>query len=370
MINLNLLDIPKGQKAPEFTGPKTDNEATLLDESLDFFESERETFQPKTEETIEDNQLFAIDDIDTEPVDDSFSKTLKTTEEHVESFDEDFATKTDENKGSWVKMLGIAAAVILLLAILYFAVLPLITGGDEPQPETVPQTVETQTPVATETPTQPQSNIPPEIAAQYRLNSAENSYRINLANRLLESRATGGNHQMVVVTDGYAYTSILADSRDAANRYSTSLKSTLGGNISPKLESTEATTVSGRSKVIANFSMRLSETSGSPQAQSFNTVLNDQNFDATTKALGKQHNTRITYLKRGDQSRQGTLTATNYYVRISGTQKSVTAFIGDLAKQFPSVNLLKMSLFTPNATSINSNAVTANLELVFYSPVR
>lgn len=368
MINLNLLDIPKGQKAPEFTGPKPDNEATLLDESLDFFESERETFQPRPEETVDDNQLFAIDDIDTEPVDDSFSKTLKTTEEHVESFDEDFATKTDENKGSWVKMLGIAAAVILLLAILYFAVLPLITGGDATQPETIPQTVES--PVATESPAQPQSNIPPEVAAQYRLNTAENSYRINLANRLLESRATGGNHQLVVVTDGYAYTSVLADSRDAANRYSANLKSALGGNITPKLESTEATTVSGRSKVIANFSMRLSETSGSPQAQSFNTVLNDQNFDATTKALGKQHNTRITYLKRGDQSRQGTLTATNYYVRISGTQKSVTAFIGDLAKQFPSVNLLKMSLFTPNATSINSNAVTANLELVFYSPVR
>lgn len=364
MVKINLLNIPEGQEVETTSRKRTETAPSDVAE-FDFSQLEDTTFEetPPVERPRENVRTKEPEPFET-PVFEEADMPPKT-DSRARDFDDSVP------KGLHYKIL-IGVGVLFLLVLAFFALKPLFTSAPQPPQTTVPRSgagtttgesggVRKDAPAGS-------TNLPPALQTRYAGNTAANNFRLGLAEKILGT--TSGNIQpaLVVVTSGYAFISVVGDSRDAIAQYQKALKSGVpGGQLN--VEGVEKKTIGGRSGFVADFSLKTGSIPGSGATVPARQIQIDDNLPAQLRSLAQRHRLTVRYLKKGDTERTGQFQQISYYLKLQGERSAVLNFVREMTQNHPAVNLSKLSLFaTPGQTLSGRTSVNANLELLFYRP--
>ncbi len=363
MVKINLLNIPEGQEVEPTSRKRTETAPSDVAE-FDFSQLEDTSFEPTpTAEPPRQNAPRKEPEPFETPI---FEETEPPkTDTRTRNFDDSVP------RGLHYKIL-MGVGVLLLLLLAFLALKPLFTSAPQP-PQTV-RPAESSTPTAGEDGGAPTSTsagsatLPPAVQNRYAGNSAANKFRLGLAERFLDITAGNAQPALVVVTSGYAFISVVGDSRDAIAQYQNALKSRVSG-VQFHVEGVEKKTLGGRSRFVADFSLKTGAIPGGGAAVSVRQIQLDDDLPAQLRSLAQRHNLSVRYLKKGDSERTGQFQQISYYLKLQGHRSAMLNFIKEMTQSYPAINLTKLSLFaTPGQTLSGRTSINANLELLFYRP--
>lgn len=218
----------------------------------------------------------------------------------------------------------------------------------------------------TPAPAEPANQLPDFVASRFAANRQQNMVALGYVDAFFNSSPASTTPALVVVTNRRMYLSVLADSRDAVAQFIQSVKRQ-NPQLQLKPEGTQIKLINGRRKTMADFSAVLTppEGRGNPSAI---TSAGPAELSSAIRSVAQKQGARLDYLKQGRDETERNFKTTYYYANLSGSRKAINGFLRQLADEYPSVNLAKISLFPESLDRIDSGRVVARLQLILSVP--
>jgi len=360
MVRLNLLESPKTPKgvpeeipSSESIEKEPDREFTF--DAVESIFTEKEESSPLSEGTP----------IDLE------EKTVEMPEEQESEFMKESSGVSDdtsftfEDTASKKRFLLMGAAVVGILLI--FGLLYMVFNPVEKQP--TKETTSAESPAAKTPTTEAKSQTDSPLQQLYQRNAAENTYYLQVLQKLMDTQVQKVDYSLVIVTPGKIYFSIIADSRDAIAEQHMKLKDVFPG-MAFSIESVQSKFLNDRSRLVADFSVNFQLPNRIRQAgrTSVPPVAPISNIRSLFTRLAKENSLSVKYFKEGYRSSDRISQKIYYYTTITGTKNRIVKFLNTVADKYPQVRFAKISIYPFNLESINSEQLTARITLVLINP--
>ncbi|NIU01686.1 MAG: hypothetical protein GWN01_12460 [Nitrosopumilaceae archaeon] len=345
------MDVPEGQQTSEEKKKDTEQQESKESE-IDF-----SLFQPREESTpLTISQEEPVTQTSASPSSAQFTEE-ETGEEEEEpiSFEGSFSKK----KTFWFIGIGIAIVLIALF-------ITLLLGPDTSEETTASR--ETSTNVrGPSAPTGEQSSVPAFLQNQFAQNQQQNQHYLNLAKNFLSLRVPNAGYSMLVFTSTDLYVSVLANSRNEVAEFRQAVKEYYP-RIKMNIESVEPKFVNGQEKLLADFSIPIAQTlsSGSASA-SQSEALNSENIQTAFTRLAREHGLNTTYFKKGDKEAGRNMQQNYFYANVIGSNRSsVLSYLSELAAKFPSIKMIKISIYPVTSAIIQTGNIKARIEFAYF----
>lgn len=361
MVKINLLDLSEDKVILKKGAEGSTSEKATRDEREFSIESVDELFQtsqaskktelekplPKQEEAKISEKPIKLPSKTPSEV---YEESLKYDEE---SFD------SPPNRKFYI-FSGIFVVIIAAAVILYFYVF-----GDKSREVTQPMadaTTEVQEPEQPPAQAEPRPAVNQGMLNLFSRNKAENAHGLNVARQLMNFSQNNTQFALMVLTPDQIQFTILADSRDALTNYQSNMKQQFA-NMKFRMVNSEEMFTSGRTKILADFTLTPGEPGSIPPISNFREITTG-NLQSVIKSLSQKHQLNLQYFKKGRQTSAREFSQTKYYTTLAGDVNTLMKFLQEVVDTYPAIGFSKIAFNPSNLGALGKGQITARITMI------
>jgi hypothetical protein len=329
MVKLNLLTDEKIVETRFEQNSFTDENEIQLEEIEDRQKSSPQIeFQQPVEFQEEPAADETVESI-TEP-----SQAIPT----VTSFKSDHDTDTNFEQSFNSKKLLIILAAILGIILIGFVLYQILGPmGDD----ATPTIAEAGKGEASSTVSKTNS----QLSTLFDQNQKDNLAALKATQQLFNLSSATLNYSIIIISPSLIQFAILANSDSDIDAYRSTLKANFPTS-QIRMVNKEITSIGDGDKILADFSLNVSNTNAAPPMEETREIDVD-NISDSWRTLSKTHKLTTIYFNKGKQVTNNQVKQILFYSTLTGTTENLVSFINEVTNYYPAINFAKIS-FNPS----------------------